>query len=65
MVLRENGGRGFGADWGYMYIGFGSGVWEIHIQGVCGIDPGAFIHREKETAKNFMRERYVYGIYPR
>lgn len=45
-----------------MYTGFKSGVWELYNQGICGLDPRASTG-EKETAKNFMRERYIYGMY--
>lgn len=48
-----------------MYTEFGSGVWEIYIQGICEMNPGAYIHGEKEMAKNFMRVRHIYGMYPR
>lgn len=47
-----------------MYTGFKSGVWEIDIQGICGMDPRASTG-EKETAKDFMGERYIYGVYSR
>lgn len=42
----------------YIYTLFGSGVWEIYIQGNCGMDSVAFIHGQEDAAKNLVRERH-------